>query len=226
MLSEDESRSHLSSALDALGVALEGSVLVKVVDYWRVVFAANGHLNLVSRRCGFEEGLILHAADSLAGLRAGLEDVPLSYLDFGSGGGFPGFVLKLARPSWQAVLADATARKARFLEKVAVAFDLYGFNVLPYFIGPGGRTESVFRGLFDLVTARAVDSLQGIARKVGPLVKPGGRLLAYKGPGWKDDLDKGKKALLRAGMELESADEFELPVIGAARALLLFRRKA
>lgn len=41
---------------------------------------------------------------------------PLNYVDFGSGGGFPGYVLAAARPAWRSVLVEPRVRKWAFLE--------------------------------------------------------------------------------------------------------------
>src|SRR5579859_7351852 len=64
-----------------------------------------------------EEVLLKHFLDSLSLLQ--VYDKPRTrLLDIGSGAGFPGLPLKLARPHWSVVLLEATGKKVTFLKHV------------------------------------------------------------------------------------------------------------
>jgi 16S rRNA (guanine527-N7)-methyltransferase len=56
-----------------------------------------------------------HYGESLAAL-PWCPDGPLNYVDFGSGGGFPGYILASARPQWRSTLVEPRVRKWAFLE--------------------------------------------------------------------------------------------------------------
>lgn len=74
------------------------------------------------------------------------------HLDIGSGGGFPGIPLAIARPSMKVVLNDRSQKKCRFLRQVKLELGLENAEVFELNIEPCcsyGRR-------FDSVTARAV----------------------------------------------------------------------
>src|SRR5262245_60454164 len=80
-----------------------------------------------------------HFAESLAFFEAieaaGALGSPV--IDVGTGGGFPGIPMKIARPVLELTLLEATGKKARFLEEVVSALQLDGVRVV------NGRAEEV-----------------------------------------------------------------------------------
>src|SRR5659263_183120 len=78
--------------------------------------------------------VIKHFLDSLAVLP--FLDGVASVVDLGSGGGFPGLVLKLARPHLALTLVEARQRKAAFLEYLAARFKLTDVEVVQTHLTP------------------------------------------------------------------------------------------
>ncbi|HSD79991.1 MAG TPA: 16S rRNA (guanine(527)-N(7))-methyltransferase RsmG, partial [Solirubrobacteraceae bacterium] len=119
----------------------------------------------------------LHVADSLDGLRVGALAAPTSIADVGSGGGFPGLVLALARPGSRVALVESVARKCAFLRRAAAALELANVEVVQ------ARAESWPAGLRgqDVVTARALAALPVLVEYAAPLLVLDGRLVAWKG---------------------------------------------
>lgn len=143
-------------------------------------------------------------------------------LDIGSGAGFPGLVLKVACPELEVVSVDAAAKKVAFQRHAARKLGLSGFTALH------ARAETLpdhseVGGGFDLVTARALGSLELLVALAGPCLAPDGRLVAMKGPDWREELDAGRDELTNAGWTVRS-HELELPVSRAGRCLLEFAR--
>ena len=134
-----------------------------------------------------------HFADSLALLDDEPCPIPqtASLLDVGSGGGFPGVPLKLARPDISLTLLEATGRKADFLRLLVreLGIEAAVMNAR----AEQAAHDPAFREQFDVVVARAVAALPMLCELCLPFVKPGGVFVAYKGPKEK------------AGMELEAA---------------------
>src|SRR5690606_40682353 len=98
----------------------------------------------------------------------------------GTGAGFPGVPLKIARPDLQLVLIDSTLKRVRFLRSV---IRLLGWDDVE---AVHARAEALaadpkWAGTFDLVVARAVAKLDALANWCLPLLRPGGRLVAMKG---------------------------------------------
>lgn len=97
-------------------------------------------------------------------------------LDVGSGAGLPGIPLALARPDVRVELVEPLLRRTTWLEEVLTE------------LGVGDRVE-VTRGKAavvgprraDVVTARAVASLEKLLVMSRRLARPGGLLLALKG---------------------------------------------
>ena len=118
-----------------------------------------------------------HLADSLAALE--LEPVRAARLalDLGSGAGLPGMPLAAARPEAEFVLLESAARKCAFLHRAAQAAGIGNVEIVH------GRAETFHFGFgrFDLVTARAVASLDVTAEYAAPLLQAGGALVVWTG---------------------------------------------
>jgi len=88
-------------------------------------------------------------------------------LDFGSGAGFPGIPIQIARPDLRITLAESQKKKTAFLREVVRELRLTGVAVYL------GRVEEMpASAIFDLVTLRAVDKMaeavQAALARIGP----------------------------------------------------------
>lgn len=183
-------RTTLESALQGLDVRLGPAVQAGIEAHVRLLMAWNAAINLTAIL--EPEAIALeHVADSLTAVAliqaAGLGRRP-ALLDLGSGPGYPGLPLGLALPAGRLTLVDSVAKKARFLQvagdaalDAAAALGLDG----PTLEVVAERAEAVgrdrrHRGRYDLVTARAVGSLAELVELALPLLRPGGRLVAWK----------------------------------------------
>ena len=154
----------------------------------------NRSLNLTgaaSRREAFDRHVadalaLLPALDRLAASPAEAEGAgggsgSVNVLDVGSGAGLPGLVLAIARPAWRVTLLDALRKRCTFVEDVAAEVGVGNVEVLWSRAEDAGRAAGR-REAYDLVTARAVAPLPVLAELCLPLVRPGGWLVAAKGP--------------------------------------------
>lgn len=121
----------------------------------------------------------------------------VTVVDIGSGAGLPGLVVAIARPDLRVVLVESMQRRAAFLEEVSTDLALTNVEVRR------ARAEELHSaGLSaDVVTARAVAPLDRLAGWAGPLLRPGGELLALKGDRAVEELASAWPALRRAGFE-------------------------
>jgi 16S rRNA (guanine527-N7)-methyltransferase len=121
----------------------------------------------------------VHVADSLTGL----EFQPLQeagrIADIGSGAGFPGLVLAVARPQAQVDLIESVGRKCDFIQRAIDAAGIANARVI------NARSEELAGGegreAYAAVTARAVGRLSTLAELASPLLEDGGALIAWKG---------------------------------------------
>jgi 16S rRNA (guanine527-N7)-methyltransferase len=96
-------------------------------------------------------------------------------VDLGSGAGLPGIPLALARPDLRIVLLEPMARRVAFLQQCVDALALPGAEVRR------GRAQDGLSRRVEVVVARAVAPLVGLAELALPLATPSGVLLALKG---------------------------------------------
>jgi len=115
-------------------------------------------------------------------------------LDIGSGAGLPGLVWALARPDLRVVLVEPLLRRTQFLTAALQHLGLTAVSVERV------RAEDL-RGRYtaDVVTARAVAPLSRLLGWTLPLLRPGGRLLAFKGRSAAEEITAASDTLCTAG---------------------------
>jgi 16S rRNA (guanine527-N7)-methyltransferase len=141
------------------------------------------------------EAVDVHVADSLAGLEVEALRDAATIADLGSGAGFPGMPLAIARPEARVTLVESASRKARFLEDLAQAARVGNVEVVH------ARAEE-WDAEADVVVARALDSLAVLAEYAAPLLTIGGSLVAWKGRRDPDEESQGAAAAAQLGLEI------------------------
>ena len=131
-----------------------------------------------------------HLADSLKG--ASFFSDGKRILEVGSGGGFPSLPLKLNNRELDFTLLEATGKKCAFLNEVKNNFALDKLEVVNARAEEYSRTSA--RESFDIVTARAVASLNVLCELCLPFLKVGGRAVFYKQKS-QSEFNEGKKAI-------------------------------
>jgi 16S rRNA (guanine527-N7)-methyltransferase len=129
-----------------------------------------------------------HIADSLQLLD--LAPTALTWLDIGSGGGFPGLVLACAladRPNAVVHLVESQGKKAAFLRQVVEAL------ALPATVHHRRIEDGALDVAPDAVTARAVAPLPRLLDYVAPFVKSGAKALLSKGQDVEAELTEAAK---------------------------------
>lgn len=140
-----------------------------------------------------EENIVnFHFRDSL-GLLAFNEFVDAEIIvDVGSGAGFPGLPLAIARPDKSFTLMEARSRKCDFIDDAVRLLELNNVRSLQSRAEDAARAEC--RDTFDLAVARAVGSLPVVLEYVLPLLKSGGSALLQRGI--REDGDESSAAAL------------------------------
>ncbi|MDR1569178.1 MAG: 16S rRNA (guanine(527)-N(7))-methyltransferase RsmG [Oscillospiraceae bacterium] len=111
-------------------------------------------------------------------------------VDIGSGAGFPGIPIAIARGDAHVALVDALGKRVAFL--AAAVAELYLNAQAIHSRAEAFANER--RGQFDVALIRAVAPLNVLLEYASPLLKPGGMLIAYKGPGVAEELDAAARA--------------------------------
>jgi 16S rRNA (guanine527-N7)-methyltransferase len=172
----------------------------KFDEFARMIEEENKIHNL-TRIVGLEQMRVRHFEDSLAVLGE-LEKLSggrgLRIIDIGSGAGLPGLAIAIAKPEWRVVSVDGTGKKIRFQEKVIRELGLKNAEAMQGRAEEMGRDKR-YRGKFDAATARAVGILAKVAEFGLPLVRGGGKVFAWKGPGAAAEIEGGKSTIAMFG---------------------------
>jgi len=108
-------------------------------------------------------------------------------LDVGSGGGFPGVPLRLARPDLAVHLLDSQGKKCAWLETVKRELALDNVTVL-YTRAENFATHSENQARYGTVLSRATASLKDLLKWSKRLLRPGGELVVWKGSSLETEL--------------------------------------
>jgi len=152
-----------------LGVSLDSGQAARLEAFAELLEQWNRRFNLLSRK-DLERVWTRHVLDSLsiADLLHGV------VVDIGSGGGFPGVPLAVARPELEFLLVDRHQRKCRFLQHVARALELANVDVRCADVATLHRE---LRECFGTAVSRAVADPETMARLATPLLEPGGTIV-------------------------------------------------
>lgn len=125
-----------------------------------------------------------------------------SVCDIGSGAGLPGLVMAIRRPDVHLTLVEPLLRRTTFLEEAVESLGLGNVTVVR------ARAEELHgRELFDVVTSRAVASMERLSRWSLPLVRSGGQFLAMKGSSVQAELDAASSEIRRCRGRVEGVVE-------------------
>lgn len=163
---------RLAEAAEAVGAPLSSGTVERLIRYLNLLCHWNRKINLVGTLPA-EEIVTRHIVDSLTPLALQL---PVGqWADAGSGAGFPGLVLKIARPEIAMTLIESSRKKAAFLHSVVGHLQLSGVSVCC------DRLEQCQapRSGFDLIVSRAVAPATVIASGVR-LMHPNGRFIFFQ----------------------------------------------
>ena len=165
--------------------------------------------------------VIKHFLDSLAVLPC--LDAAASLVDLGSGAGFPGLVLKLARPNLALTLVEARQRKAAFLEYLVSRFRLTGVEVVQTHLTP--HLAEKWEPKVAAVVSRAVFILPRLLELAAPLLAAGGVVLALKGIHLAlGELETAGSAGQLLGLGPLEKHKYNLPISGEPRLLVMARK--
>lgn len=161
------------------GLAISPAQILAFEAYREEILRWRGAVNLTGFRTGAEI-----VARGFLGSLAYLLGVPagpnLRAIDIGSGAGFPGLPVKIARPDLAVTLVESRRRRASFLRHVVRSLGLQGIRV-EQLRAEALATRPAEAGAYDVAFARAVADLPGQVRLALPFLAVGGRLVAHRG---------------------------------------------
>jgi len=188
--------------------------------YMQIFLEQNAILNLISKN---DEKFLWekHVYDSLS-LHLFFEKygTPKTILDIGTGGGFPAVPLTIKYPQINIWALDSIAKKINAIENIKAELKLK--NLYPVC----SRVEAFNNNDFDVVTSRAMASLDKLIKYAEPKIKNGGYFVAFKSRLLEEELKNAKQILKKSLLNLVDTIEYELPTEEKhIRKLVIFKKK-
>ena len=212
-------RATLEQGLPALGLGPE--LIEPLETFSRMLLEKNQVMNLTAITDP-RDVAVLHLLDSLALTRlAGLED--RTVVDVGTGAGFPGVPLAIARPSARVTLLDSLGKRVDFLRESCRTLGLDNVECVH------GRAEEFAgerRETFDLAVSRAVAALPVLCELCLPLVKVGGAFWAMKSVDTEEEISASKTAVKVLGGRIQAVSDYTIPTTEVVHRVVCIQKTA
>lgn len=210
----------LKNGTKELGIELNKMQYEQLEQYAGLLVSWNEKMNLTA--ITDDEGIATkHFLDSLTALKTG--HINGKVIDVGTGAGFPGLVLKIAKPEINLTLLDSLNKRINFLKAVGDELRLDGIDYVHARAEDGGRDRK-YRGQFDTVVSRAVANLTVLAEWCLPFLKQGGYFLALKGPLADEELMNAQRAIKILGGKVEDVIEAKIPFTDLKHRIIIIKK--
>ena len=197
----------LKEKAEMFHVKLDETALERFDLYGKLLVEWNEKINLTA--ITDPEGVtIKHFLDSITIFS--YVDIPegAKVIDVGTGAGFPGLAMLIARPDLQMTLMDSTKKRLTVIEDILEKIGLSA-DVVHSRAEEAGKKEE-YREKYDFSTARAVTNLRDLAEYCLPFVKVGGSFVPMKSAKTQEEIAEGKKAIHVLGGQIAKVDTFVL----------------
>lgn len=188
-------------------VKLDETALDRFNIYAELLCQWNEKINLTAITAP-DDIVIKHFVDSLTIFDAVDIDIGAKVIDVGTGAGFPGLAMLIARPDLNMTLMDSTKKRLTVIEDILSNLGLNA-NIVHCRAEEAGNMKE-YREAFDLATARAVTNLRDLSEYCLPFVKVGGKFVPMKGAKAQEEIDAAKTAIKVLGGKIEEIKAFDL----------------
>ena len=196
------------------------NILNNLNTYYNMLVETSKVMNLTTI-VELEESYIKHFYDSLLLSKSVDLTTDLTLADVGTGAGFPGLVLKICYPNLKVTLIEPIGKRCKFLQSVIDELGLKNIEVI------NQRAEDyikIVRESFDIVTARAVASLNILMEICVPYVKNNGCFVALKGASYLEEVTNAGNAATKLKVKLVDKNIYNLPLNMGERAILTYKK--
>ena len=207
---------YILKEFDKCDISLSKEQGEKLLKLYEFLIEYNEKVNLTAIT-DFEEVVIKHFVDSILPFSKLRIDKGASFIDVGTGAGFPSIPLLIYRPDLEGTLLEALNKRCVFLE---AACELVGVKAKVVH----GRAEDYAkdkREQFDIATARAVAAMPVLCEYCLPYVKTGGRFVALKSVN--ENSDESENAIKLLGGKTEQILDYEI-TNGDSRRLFVIKK--
>ena len=205
-------------AFSKCGIKISDSQAEKFVKLYEFLVEYNENVNLTAIT-GFEDVVIKHFVDSVLPFTMIDLKKNSTFIDVGTGAGFPSIPLMIYRNDLTGTLLEALAKRCVYLEKACKLVGIEA-NIVH------GRAEDYAkekREFFDIATARAVAGMPVLCEYCIPYVKTGGMFVALKSVN--EDLFQSDNAVKVLGGRAVKSEDYEI-TNGDSRRLFVIEKIA
>ncbi len=201
----------------SVDVELSEEALKNFKTYYDMLLEYNEKMNLTAIT-EEDEVIVKHFADSLCLIsKVGIKE-NARVIDVGTGAGFPGIPLIIARPDLKLTLLDGLNKRLAFLnavlEKIGMSAEILHSRA------EEGANLPKYREKFDFVTSRAVARQSVLTEYCLPYAKVGGVFVAMKGPKAGEELSESERAISLLGGKVKKVIDYSLSD-NSSRALIV-----
>ncbi len=206
-------------AKEYAGEELNNEQLEQFAKFADFLLETNKSINLTAIR-DLEGVYIKHFLDSLTLLKAIPENTK-NIIDIGSGAGFPGLPIAIARPDIKVTMVESIGKKVSFIEKSIELLNLSNAKAI------NERAEKLslgknFNQKFDVVTARAVTALPELIKLCIPFIHKNGIMIAMKSEN-KEELDMAERVLIGENLKIEKIVKINIDGLNPRNLVVISR---
>lgn len=209
----------LRSGAAELGIDLDDGKIDRLDRFARLLVETNKVLNL-TRITQPEQIVTSHYLDSLSCLTAVKIKEKATLLDIGTGAGFPGIPIKIARPDLDITLMDSSGKKLKFIDDAISTLGLSTIRTIHSRAEEAGRNLA-HREKYDIAIARALADMKALVELCLPLVKVGGSLIAQKSDASDEEIDFARPIIGQLGGSIEKVSRVVIPKGDITRRLVV-----
>lgn len=200
------------------GINLDDRALERFDLYAKLLVEWNEKINLTAITDP-EEIVIKHFLDCLTVFSKVEIKNGAKVIDVGTGAGFPGLVMLIARPDLEMTLMDSLNKRLNVIKDILEKLELTA-DVVHSRAEDGGQNKA-YREKYDFSTARAVSNLRDLTEYCLPFVKKGGCFIAMKAAKAEEEIAAAQKAIKTLGGTVSEKHTFELEDAGERNIILI-----
>ena len=213
----------LEKALQKSQIEIPADKFESFEKYFNLLVEWNEKINLTAITKA-DEVAVKHFEDSLAVFKYVNIKNNAKIIDVGTGAGFPGIPLKIARDDLNLTLLDSLNKRLVFLQTVCNELNIEAETV--HSRAEEGSRKVEYRDSYDYAFSRAVAQLNVLSEYCLPYVKVGGSFCALKGPQAEDEIKNAYSAINTLGGKLKKVSSFALPCDGGERNIVEIEKRA
>lgn len=207
---------YIIEAFGAAGIEIDAEKAKKLAELSEFMVEYNKNVNLTAIT-DFKEIVEKHFIDSILPFTSVKIAENSSFIDVGTGAGFPSLPLLIWRDDLKGTLCDSLQKRCVYLEKACVKLGIKAEIV-------HARAEELGRERrekYDFATARAVSAMPVLTEFCLPFVKKDGLFIALKSVN--EDAKSAENAIKMLGGSLEEVRDYALPS-GDKRRIMIVKK--